>query len=147
MTSQRRRRNKDTDACTWRSIKYGGFRIKGRHQRRHKVGTDSAVINWWDYTRKHSTIASGATTIRSTERAPDEISKKTMASWSMMIENTIFEPILETHFFDYSLEGYSHWERWARTRRCLSMSTRAWKAKEYTMTHRYSHREQVFMVV
>jgi hypothetical protein len=29
------------------------------------------------------------------------------------------EPILENSFFDYSLGGYSHRERWARTRRYL----------------------------
>jgi hypothetical protein len=55
-------------------------------------------------------MATGATTIGSAERAPDEISNKTMASESMIMENTIFEPILETKKFDYSLGGYSHRE-------------------------------------
>jgi hypothetical protein len=32
--------------------------------------------------------------------------------------------------FGYSLEGYSHWERWARTRWYLFMHTGAKKAKE-----------------
>jgi hypothetical protein len=44
---------------------------------------------------KHSTIASGATTIGSTEHAPDEVIAKLFRVESMMMEYTIFEPILE----------------------------------------------------
>jgi hypothetical protein len=44
--------------------------------------------------------------------------------------DNIFEPILEIRFFKYSLGGYSHRERWARTRRCFFMNTGARKAKE-----------------
>jgi hypothetical protein len=33
-------------------------------------------------------------------------------------------------FFDYSLEGYSHRERWARTRRCFIMNNGGKDAKE-----------------
>jgi hypothetical protein len=48
----------------------------------------------------------------------------------------ILEPILEKkreNFFDYSLRGYYHRERWSRTRRCLFMSTGARKAKKEMM--------------
>jgi hypothetical protein len=47
--------------------------------------------------------------------------------------------------FDYSLGGYSHRERWARTRRCLLMSTGARKVKEDSMKRCYSHRERFFI--
>jgi hypothetical protein len=48
-----------------------------------------------------------------------------------MMEYTIFEPILERKkvLFDYSLGGYSHRERWARTRRCFLTSTGARKSE------------------
>jgi hypothetical protein len=44
--------------------------------------------------------------------------------------HNVFEPILEISFFDYSLGGYSHRERWAHTRRCFFMNNGAKKAKE-----------------
>jgi hypothetical protein len=40
--------------------------------------------------------------------------------------------------------GYSHWERWTRTRRCLFMNTTEMKARSFK-NHHYSHREQVFI--
>jgi hypothetical protein len=43
--------------------------------------------------------------------------------------HNIFEPILD-FFFDYSLGGYSHRERWACTRRRLFMNTTEMKARE-----------------
>jgi hypothetical protein len=57
---------------------------------------------------KHPLIASGATTIGSARRAPDEIITK-ISSYS------ILEPILEKTF-NYSLGGYFHWEHWSCTR-------------------------------
>jgi hypothetical protein len=44
--------------------------------------------------------------------------------------HNVLEPILEISFFDYSLGGYSHRERWARTRRCFFMNNGAKKAQE-----------------
>jgi hypothetical protein len=35
----------------------------------------------------------------------------------------VFETILEKDFFDYSLGGYFHQERWACTRRCFIMNS------------------------
>jgi hypothetical protein len=123
------------------------FLNKGRHQRRHKVGADNAKTNWWDYTRIHSTIASGATTIGSAQHAPNEVIAKLFRvevwGWSTLYLSLYSKKVL----FDYSFGGYSHRERWARTRWCLLTSTGAWKAKEYEMKHWYSHREWVFMVV
>jgi hypothetical protein len=49
------------------------------------------------------------------------------------------------YFFDYSLGGYSHRERWARTRRYLSTNTGARKVREETVKRHYSHRERVFI--
>jgi hypothetical protein len=57
---------------------------------------------------KHPLIASGATTLGSARRAPDEIITK-ISSYS------ILEPILEKTF-NYSLGGYSHREHWSCTR-------------------------------
>jgi hypothetical protein len=48
-------------------------------------------------------------------------------------EYNVLEPILEKWIFDYSLGGYSHRERWARTRWCLFMSTGARKVKRELM--------------
>jgi hypothetical protein len=45
-------------------------------------------------------------------------------------KSSLFEPILEISFFDYSLGGYYHQERWARTRQCFFMNNGAKKAKE-----------------
>jgi hypothetical protein len=81
------------------------------------------------YTRKYSTIASGATTIGSAERAPNDIIIKSF-DFVTKSRHNIFEPILEIKNFDYSLGGYSHRERWARTRRCFLMNIGARKAKE-----------------
>jgi hypothetical protein len=50
----------------------------------------------------------------------------------MQMGSTISEPILE-RFFDYSLGGYSHRERRARTRRYLFMTTGAKKVKDDSM--------------
>jgi hypothetical protein len=44
--------------------------------------------------------------------------------------HNVFEHMLEISFFDYSLGGYSHQERWARTRRYFFMNNGAKKAKE-----------------
>jgi hypothetical protein len=44
--------------------------------------------------------------------------------------HNVFEPILKISFFDYILGGYSHRERWARTRRCFFVNNGAKKAKE-----------------
>jgi hypothetical protein len=44
--------------------------MKGRWQ---KIGVDKIGISFGDYTRKHLTIALGATSIGSAERAPDDI--------------------------------------------------------------------------
>jgi hypothetical protein len=49
------------------------FRIKKYIKEGDNVDADKLNIYRGDYTRKHSTIASGATTIGSAERAPDEI--------------------------------------------------------------------------
>jgi hypothetical protein len=52
-----------------------------------------------------------------------------------MKEGTLsFETILEKkYFFDYSLGGYSHRERWVRTRRCFEQRRRIrfWKQHYY----------------
>jgi hypothetical protein len=45
-------------------------------------------------------------------------------------KSSLFEPILEISFFDYSLGGYSYRERWARTKRCFFMNNGAKKATE-----------------
>jgi hypothetical protein len=63
---------------------------------------------------KHPIMASGATPIRSTGHAPDRefVTRKnifTQVEDSRCIRIN-FEPILELKF-DYSLRGYSHWER------------------------------------
>jgi hypothetical protein len=84
---------------------------------------------FWVYTQKYSTIASGATTIGSTERAPDNIIIKYF-ELEIISGHNIFEPILEKEFFDYSLGGYSHRERWACTWRCFIMNIGAKKVKE-----------------
>jgi hypothetical protein len=86
------------------------------------------------YTRKYSIIASGATTIGSAERAPDDIIIKN-SKLKVTGGYNILEPILEKieNFFDYSLGGYYHREHWSRTRRCLFMSTGASKAKKEMM--------------
>jgi hypothetical protein len=62
---------------------------------------------------KHPLIASGATPIESASRAPDEIN--TRITKLDRRDDSMFEPILEKTF-DYSLGGYSHRERWSRTR-------------------------------
>jgi hypothetical protein len=49
------------------------FQIKNDIKEGNNVGANNLNIYRGDYTRKHSTIASGATTIGSAERAPDEI--------------------------------------------------------------------------
>jgi hypothetical protein len=82
------------------------------------------------YTQKYSAIASGATTIGSTERAPDDIIIKLFRIAGQRLSTLYLSLYSKKEFFDYSLGGYSHRERWACTRRCLSMNTRAKKVKE-----------------
>jgi hypothetical protein len=61
---------------------------------------------------KYSTLASGATTIGSAERAPDDIIIKKNSKLKVTGGYNILEPILEKRiFFDYSLGGYYHRER------------------------------------
>jgi hypothetical protein len=62
-----------------------------------------------------STIASGDTTIGSAGRAPDDIIEQNKQLQERCKDFFLLEPILET-FFHYSLGGYSHRERWSRTR-------------------------------
>jgi hypothetical protein len=61
-------------------------------------GVKEEHITLWVYTQKYSTIASGATTIESAERAPDNI---IIQSFDLMTKSryNIFEPILETIHF------------------------------------------------
>jgi hypothetical protein len=63
------------------------------------------------YPKISSTIASGATTIRSAGRAPDDIIEQNKQLRERCKGNFLLEPILKT-FFDYRLGGYSHRERW-----------------------------------
>jgi hypothetical protein len=44
--------------------------------------------------------------------------------------HNVLESIIEISFFDYSLGGYSHQERWARTRRYFFVNNGAKKATE-----------------
>jgi hypothetical protein len=126
------------------NIEYGDFRIKEDKIRRHKIGANNTRINWGDYTRKHSTIASRATTIGSAERAPDNIIIK-LFQVEVWWWSTLYLSLYSKKLFDYSLRGYSHRERWARTRQCLFANTGARKAKEYLMKRHYSHQEWVFI--
>jgi hypothetical protein len=54
-------------------MEYGKFRIKIDIKKGNKVGADNSDNDRGDYTQKNSIIASGATTIGSAERAPDDI--------------------------------------------------------------------------
>jgi hypothetical protein len=68
--------------------------MKGRWQ---KIGADKIGNNFGDYTRKHSTVALGATTRR--------YYHQTISSWSMKMEHTIFEPILEKNNYSTIASG------------------------------------------
>jgi hypothetical protein len=59
---------------------------------------------------------------------PMILSNKATIWWNKSRYN-VFKPILEIRFFDYSLRGYSHRERWARTWWCFSwiVEQRRWK--------------------
>jgi hypothetical protein len=77
---------------------------------------------------KYPNIDSGATPIGSVGRAPDrkiisrrirqEEKKKTIGAYDRL------------QVSDHSLGGYSHRERWARTRRCFFMNITEMKARE-----------------
>jgi hypothetical protein len=86
-------------------------------ERRKEIKEEKLIP--WVYTWKYSTIASGATTIGSAEHAPDDIIIAKLWFDEMKSRHNVFERILEISFFNYSLGGYSHQERWARTRWCF----------------------------
>jgi hypothetical protein len=109
------------------------FPEKGWLERRHKIGADNTRINYGDYTWKHSTIASGATTIGSAESAPDDIIIKLFQVEIWRWGTLYLSLYSKNNFFYYSLGGYSHRERWARTRCYLFMSSEAIKVKEDSM--------------
>jgi hypothetical protein len=91
---------------------------KGWKGIQQKSDANNKWISFGVYTQKYSTIASGATIIGSAERAPDDIIIKCFER-EVTVRHNIFERILKKEFSDYSLGGYFHRERWARTRRCL----------------------------
>jgi hypothetical protein len=85
-----------------------------------------------------SIIALGATTFEDIEcnsllewwtciRRQDVINVSRVEVWWTTL---YFEPILKKAFFDYSLGGYSHRERWARTRRYFLANIRACEEEE-----------------
>jgi hypothetical protein len=75
LTSRRRQKIKDQfDICIYsKSIKYGDFRKKDDIKEDKRMAPTIQVSIEETTPEKHSTIASGATTIRSAECAPDEI--------------------------------------------------------------------------
>jgi hypothetical protein len=68
---------------------------------------------------KHPLIASGDTPIGSAGRAPDEVLKEEKEIHTCFCRKMMNKAILLSLYskkFNYSLGGYSHWERWSRTR-------------------------------
>jgi hypothetical protein len=117
-----------------------------RKVKNKKDGTDKCKIYRQDYTRRTFDYSLGGYYFQECwmqllTGVMDAYSMtgyhSNILSWSMM-DYIIFEPILEKVFFDYSLGGYSHRERWARTRRYFLASIGTCEEEEC-----YSHRERV----
>jgi hypothetical protein len=62
----------------------------------------------WVYTQKYSTVASGATTIGSAERAPDDIIESSYDLMTWKKAQCLWAYTRNKIFFDYTLGGYSH---------------------------------------
>jgi hypothetical protein len=120
------------------------FASKGWKGIRQKSDANSKGVSFGVYTRKYSTIASGATTIGSAERALDDFIELCYDPMTWKMAHCIWA-YTRNKFFDYSLGGYSHRKRWARTRRCFITNNGGKGAKRLWGYH-YYHRERVLLI-
>jgi hypothetical protein len=92
-------------------------------------------LRLWLFPRKPS-IASGATSIESVDHIPDEKKRKEKKFFCRIwrceeSKEQIFLSLYSKKFFDYSLGGYSHRERWSRTQWKLQIMRVMEQALEY----------------